>query len=754
MNCKLFVICSVLILALAPSVSVLDHQYEWNYFSQTNDDLNCSETNYSQGDIIHVDNQLGQLDFPGTINCPLATLSSALQIAESGDIIELHEGVYHETVVVDDFENLTIRAALNERIVFDGTQSISADLGANWQNSTDGIHEVSLGIDAWQVFTDYFEQVPARWPNANFSDMSVLNQTHNWAHGTISDGGNYSNGELQDSDDLISLNNSGIDPVGSIAILNVGSFKTWSRIVETYDNQTGIFTYEPVPNWKSKHHYYFLEGKRELIDTPGEWWFNNSDNKLHMMFEDGIEPNQLDIRVKTQAYAFNITNSNNITIEGFEFFATTFRTENCDGCVVADSDLLYPSTSKRSLGISGEDVTDRWVSRMDFCSNCLIDNCSFAHTDGSAIEFHGGSIRSHNNTINNSRFDHIDWSSSDLMGLMVTVYDGGRDHTFSNNTVKLAGASSTLSIGDSPRIMFNDISQTGFIQSDGAVVQMMMAEQEGADIGYNWIHDTEKYGIRMDGPAGGINTGRNSSVHHNVLWNVKTGIMVKGDYHDISNNTVFGGGLDLGKNDIIILFENNDGNENSTSNNNAADKISAHRSNDNSSNPVPGIFLDNFNGYDFSNTVESMLVDPSNNDFRPLAGSLLDNLSAGAYDADDTNPWIAGSIIKWNRFSNPILGCTNITAINFDLSAGVVDHSCEFESVSDQEEILENTTDEEPEEESDEEPDEESDTDVLVPVPEKINQPEEETNPIWLILSLTVILFIIIIIRKPLGSGK
>ena len=110
MNCKLFVICSVLILALAPSVSVLDHQYEWNYFSQTNDDLNCSEVNYSQGDIIHVDNQLGQLDFPGTINCPLATLSSALQIAENGDIIELHEGVYHETVVVDDFENLTIRA--------------------------------------------------------------------------------------------------------------------------------------------------------------------------------------------------------------------------------------------------------------------------------------------------------------------------------------------------------------------------------------------------------------------------------------------------------------------------------------------------------------------------------------------------------------------------------------------------------------------------------------------------------------------
>ncbi len=65
---------------------------------------------------------------------------------------------------------------------------------------------------------------------------------------------------------------------------------------------------------------------------------------------------------------------------------------------------------------------------------------------------------------------------------MVTVYDGGRDNTFSNNTVYNTGASSTLSIGDSPKIFFNNISNTGFIQSDGAVVQMMMLEQEGAEM--------------------------------------------------------------------------------------------------------------------------------------------------------------------------------------------------------------------------------------------------------------------------------
>ena len=177
---------------------------------------------------------------------------------------------------------------------------------------------------------------------------------------------------------------------------------------------------------------------------------------------------------------------------------------------------MYPSTSKRGLGIAGEDVNDRWVTRMDRCSNCLIDNSSFAHTDGSAIEFHGGALQSYNNTINNTNFEFIDWSSSDLPGLMVTIFDGGKDHSFSNNTIHRTGASATVSIGDSPQFFYNKISRTGFVQSDGAVMQMMMAEQYGAEVAYNWIFNTAKYGIRMDGPAGGTNTGNNATVHHNV----------------------------------------------------------------------------------------------------------------------------------------------------------------------------------------------------------------------------------------------
>jgi len=646
--------------------------------------VNCNSINRTVGAPIHVDNQIGDDNNSGTSDCPFEFVSSALEVATNGDTIVIHEGVYHEAVNVTDLENVTIRAATGERVVFDGTQSITDDLKANWVESHDGIHEVSLDVDAWQIFIDYEEQVPARWPNANFSDFSVLNQTHNWAHGSIGNGGSYSNGELQDSGGSVGvsngLNDSGIDPVGAIVILNVGSFRTWSRTVESYDSTTATFTYDTVPNWKSKHHNYFLEGKRELIDVPGEWWFDKGNQKLHMMFDNGTDANNISVRAKTQAFSFNISESNNISLEGLEFFATTFRTKDCDGCKVIDSDLMYPSTSKRGLGIAGEDVDDRWSSRMDKCTNCVIDNCSFAHTDGTAIEFHGGALQSHNNTINNSIFEFIDWSSSDLPGLMVTVFDGGKDNTFSNSTVHRTGASATISIGDSPKFFHNRISNTGLIQSDGAVMQMMMNEQQGAEVAYNWIHDTAKYGIRMDGPAGGTNTGRNATVHHNVLWNIKTGIMVKGDYHHTHNNTIFGDGLGLGKNQIIVLYENGAGNENSTTANNAADKIAAHRSNSYTSHPVPGVYSSNFNGYEVNGgVVEEMLVDPSNNDFRPIPGSILDNLSAGAYDANETNPWIPGADRNWHLMPTLRLGCTNATANNYNNLSGVNDHSCDFD---------------------------------------------------------------------------
>ena len=675
----------IAIMLIAVQIPFANQQVQADVGNKTYSSQSCLSAVRPVDSPIYVDTLNGSDGWNGTSSCPKSTIGGAIQDASASGEIVIHAGVYHENVTIDNLDGLTIRAATGERVVIDGTKSITGDFNATWHNASNGIQYVDLPEHGWQLFLDRSEQVPARWPNANFDDGTVFNRSHNWAHGTITNSNNaYTNGWLTDAGAVTGghggLLASGIDPVGAIAILNVASFRSYSRMVTSWNSSNETIGFDLTDEWRTKHHAYFLEGKRELIDVDGEWWYNDTSQRLHYKTPASQDANDLDLRIKTQPYAFTVTNSDDVALENLEFFGTTARFDGCEGCSIEDSIMRYPSTSKRGLNIAGEAAGERWVTKFDRCSYSLVENTAILYTDGTAIEFHGAALQSHNNTINDSYFHHIDWSVSDLPGLMVTIYDGGRDNSFTNSTIHRTGASATLSIGDAPTVMHNEVWNTGLLQTDGAVVQMMQNEQQDADIAYNWIHDTDKYGIRMDGPMGGTNTGRNASVHHNVLWNVSGAIMVKGDYHSAHNNTVLWD--DRGKNHIIVLHEDEAGNENSSIWNNAADSISAHRSQTWDAHPLQnGTYAFNWNGYRNSTSqpnVSSMLVDPDNRDFRPLAYSELDDLGAGAYEALDSNPWVPGMTWAYREPSNPLVGCLDPFAENYDQNAVFSSGECEY----------------------------------------------------------------------------
>ena len=103
-------------------------------------------------------------------------------------------------------------------------------------------------------------------------------------------------------------------------------------------------------------------------------------------------------------------------------------------------------------------------------------------------------------------------------------------------------------------------------------------------------------------------------MYNNVAINT-SGIMVKGDYHYIANNTVIGSN----KNGMIILDEENS-NLNTVTQNNLVDKLSGHRSlsnfedkdrDDNPDYPIPGTSSNNWNGWD---SVKTENIDVTNID--------------------------------------------------------------------------------------------------------------------------------------------
>ena len=589
---------------------------------------------------------------------PFRTIEKASSVMSEGDICYIRQGLYHETIVIDNISGsegfpITFTNFLNEKVVLDGTNPIDS----LWVLHSDNIWKTTIDFDIWQLFVDRSEMIMARWPNASFIDGSIWDKEDHWGHGTIDlDENSYSNGTLIDyPHGEVNLAESGLNIVDAIAILNVGSFKTWTRRVLTHSGNT--FTYDPVPDWKLKHHDYFLEGKLEFLDNENEWFFNPETKELYLYPPYGLDPNELEIRGKVQSYAFDIINSDYIQLKNIEFFATTFRFTNSDYVLVEGCNLFYPSCYKRMLGVVD---TPPEMSIFTSSSNSKVSKSAFRFTDGSALEMYSG-----NNTIEDCYFYHIDYTATDLNGLMTTIQMGGSNNVFKNNTMHKLGASATLNPGNQALIEFNDMSDSGYMQSDGALIQCMVGQQPGTEIRYNWLHDTIKYGARFDGNG----AGNNGLMHHNVIWNVQGGIMIKGFEHNLFNNTAFDNG---DKNDIIVMIDQG-GNDGTITRNNAANKIAGHRSGSYLDYPVPGVYDHNWNGYETNEDIKDLLVDPENYDFRPLpdsdlvdAGIIVDGITDGFIgDAPDQGAyeyggemWIPG--ISWNisevfgnEFSDP-----------------------------------------------------------------------------------------------------
>ena len=560
-----------------------------------------------------------------SLSAPFKTIAKAASVMSAGDNCYIREGSYHETIVMNNNDGasgspIVFTSYNNERVVMDGTIPIDT----SWSVYSGNIYKQKLTFRPWQLFADRKEQVMARWPNAKFSDNSIWDNDNYWAKGTIDKDENaYSNGTIIDDPYTnkdgtnIDLNAKGFDLDESgkeaIAILNVGSFKTWSRKVTSHSGNT--FNYSNTPSWKTKHHYYYLEGRLEFLDSAGEWYFDVTDSTLYFWAENNVHPKNLKIRGKVQSYAFQITASEYIHIKNLEFFATTVYFFNGDNCLIYGANFMYPSCSKRMLRVV--DTLPEMTIFKSNSSNSVIRRSAFRNTDGTALEMWGG-----NNKIDSTYFNNIDYSVADNSGLMITIRMNGSNNVFSHNTIHKTGASATVSAGIAPLVEYNDLYDTGHLQSDGSMIQITESEQDGAICRYNWLHDTEKYGARFDhsGTADGVN----GLMHHNVAWNcLAGGIMAKGNNHKIYNNTVINSGS---RNDIIILKVGDSDHSSTILKNNVAGKIANHRSNDVEIDF--GTYSNNWNGYKESASITSVLTDTSQKDFSPKSGSAI--IDAGA----------------------------------------------------------------------------------------------------------------------------
>ena len=632
----------------------------------------------------------------GSFSKPYKTLSYAISNLTSQNTIIFLKGTYEIPTIDINIDGITLKSYNNERVIIDGTKNINEliDTNATWSKITHNVSnengssvisthvykiKIKDNVKIWQLFSNRKEIINARFPSAQWDNDGVYNLT-NWGHGYYdkSTNGNipYVNGEIIDySNNKVDLYNyvknitdnidSSFDLNGVIANLNVGSYKTFTKNINNMSidntNKTITLSYPSVDLWKTKHHYYYLENHLQFLNSQNEWFFDTNDNYLYVRLTNDVHPNTVQLRAKFQTYAFNIIN-HNVKIYDLDFFGTTLKASK-NNIDISNCNFLYPSCYARSINKinydNNSDVFDS-TTMIKSGTNCNIHKCSFKYTDGIALEMWGG-----NNTLSDCYFSYIDKTVANLSSVMTTVRLNGADNVVKNNTFYKTGASSTLNSGDRAIIEYNNLSESGFLQSDGAMIHAMVNQQPNIKIRFNWCHDSIKYGIRFDGEG----AGHTGYIHHNIIWNCEGGIMVKGGElnsgvtvggHFVYNNTVFNS-FDQGKNDIMALNTQGkdsngdpiDINFGTIVMNNFAERIYGERSN------AVDISDNMYSANNFSpNKLEDYINSFDNKDFRPINDSNIINKA----DTSESNA---------NTYVEGIYGYNSDVSVKFNPGSGV-----------------------------------------------------------------------------------
>lgn len=457
----------------------------------------------------------GSADGDGSYAAPFQTISRAAQVMQAGDTCCIREGVYREAVTVTNSGTrespITFRPYRDEAVTVSGAESLTAE----WQTYQEGIICADYPETIEQLFVDGSAYHIARWPN---SDVDDLLSEDGYAE-TI--GGDYA---------WVTCNGlPTVDFAGSRLYIWPG--QAWngrSRIVESVEGNQINFT-EPFPvqsngldpgdPWKPQEgNKFYLYDQLSLLDTCGEWFYDDELRKLYLWTDSWIDPAELEMEYKARDWAFDIRDQNYIHIKNMAVTQAAIRIENGNGCVLSGLKITYPSDDNQK---------SVWVNGV----NNAVLNTYIAYTPGDGIRLTGSG-----NIVDNCIIHDVNTCGDHF----AAVQTEGSGNVITNNSFFRAGRSLILHYySQGLTIAYNDLYEGGKLSKDlGATYTWGDNDGEGSKgsvIAYNWVHDMgNETGIYLDSFS------MDYLVHHNVVYNVQTAFVLNGGaLRDmVYNNTI------------------------------------------------------------------------------------------------------------------------------------------------------------------------------------------------------------------------
>lgn len=566
----------------------------------------------------------------GSMASPFKTISRALDQVAQNDQIWLSEGTYEvEKLIIDGINKVKISAIPNQEVILDGTRQIET----TWHSLEEDprIWTTNPEFPVWQLFAEGSMIGLARFPNAEPWSESAWDRFQ-WREQAPGSSDGVMKDLVKDCDDEAQTL-AGLDRSlnGCVATLNVGHWVSVSSVISGHEAGSDTFNYVNDRDWWFSDGHYMVECLAAL-DSPGEWAYDWDSNTLYFWPENGVNPNDVEMRGKTNDYLLFVSNAEKFQISDVTFFGGGLKFNNVIKSTVENIIFDHPSYNKRALGRAERAPSALFITRpfqsKDIPSKNVIRGCTFKYTDGAALEIERG----FGDSIDHNSFSNIDYSAAYATGAVDFL--SSQNTRFRWNSIDTTGSSETVRVGTQSTIKLNVFRNGGLLQEDGAAVQVPIKSQENTLIYRNWAIDNGKLGFRFDTPHLNGEMGERGTMRENVAFNNRRGLSVKADKHTIEDNTAVMNSW-YGKNDIIVYVDNLGQSQwqynlETVTTGNFAGTISGTSEGMTDLNN-PG---DNFS----SATAVNLLRDPLHGDFRPR-----ERTQYGAYKIPrGKNYWIPG----------------------------------------------------------------------------------------------------------------
>ena len=476
---------------------------------------------------VYVDALSGRDNLTGTEAAPYRSIQKAADVMVAGDICYIKKGIYRETITPKS-SGLTFKNFNNEYVLITGL-----DLITNWEAYEKGIMKTGSDKKITQVFVDGKRMNWARYPNEdgnmfNITDMDSVNI------------------HTEEPTGLVTFSKMESKPVdywkGGWFVGQPTNRNWWTAHRGLIASSTGktITATDLSRNWfnpKSQftgHGAGYIIGTLAALDTMGEWHWQ--EKTLYLYPPKGIELKNKIVEGRTRIHGFNISGVNKITLEGLHFKAADIHMPKSDSSTINKCTVRYPGIFSTFFINSGTQ-REAWGDFENGASGIYVggDHNLIVDSYVGKTWSHGVSLWGNFNTLKNSTVEGVNWMGE----RMSAVWVPGNDNKVIHNTIRESGRDG-IELGNNnffikyarrALIQFNHVYNISYFCPDAGFLytnhQGGTNEYANTDISYNIMHDLK---FRNNNSAhGGIYLDNGSSgykIHHNVIWNSKSGIHI------------------------------------------------------------------------------------------------------------------------------------------------------------------------------------------------------------------------------------